>query len=233
MNVYIVGASLHELDVRMCKVEHGTELVNKLNMAKRKFEELDVSDLNAETSCATVHGAILELSPVKVSRKNRDVKYFEAKLTDGKKVARLVSFEPKLHKDLEKLKDSNESVSCVNCNVKKNWDGSQFEEVAVNKSTIRNSPKKFLISSQEKLQVSVTDLPELAGIEDLAVHGKVSIVGKIVSVTPVEEVKSKTNDKCFRKQECTIADKSCASRFVLWEELVEKVASVIRSLMWP
>ena len=49
-------------------------------MAKRKLEELDVSELR-ESSSATVHGVILELSPVKSSRKNGDMKYFEGKLT--------------------------------------------------------------------------------------------------------------------------------------------------------
>ena len=49
-----------------------------------------------EHSNATVHGMVVEVSPIKASRKNRDVKYFSGKITDGKKVARVISFDPKL-----------------------------------------------------------------------------------------------------------------------------------------
>ena len=44
----------------------------------------------------TVHGVILELSPIKSSRNNLDVKCFNGSITDGTKVARMVCFEPKL-----------------------------------------------------------------------------------------------------------------------------------------
>ena len=85
--------------------------------AKRKLDMV-ISDLEEEAN-ATVHGAILELSPLKVRKNNKDVEYFVAKLTDSKKVARLVCFEPNLRKDMENLKKNNESVSCVNCNVRR------------------------------------------------------------------------------------------------------------------
>ena len=68
----------------------------KLLMAKRKLEqehELEVSEINNEVSSATVHGVLVELSPIK---KSRDMEYFEGKVSDGKEVRRLVSFEPKL-----------------------------------------------------------------------------------------------------------------------------------------
>ena len=46
-------------------------------MTKRKLEqehELEVSEINNEVSSATVHGVLVELSPIKKSRKN-DVEY--------------------------------------------------------------------------------------------------------------------------------------------------------------
>ena len=39
---------------------------------------------------------VVEVSPIKASRKNPDIKYFSGKITDGKKVARVISFDPKL-----------------------------------------------------------------------------------------------------------------------------------------
>ena len=43
--------------------------------------EFDVSDME-EHSNATVRGMVVEVSPIKASRKNRDVKYFSRKITD-------------------------------------------------------------------------------------------------------------------------------------------------------
>lgn len=63
--------------------------------SKQKLE-LDVSRIKKEESSATVHGVLVELSPMK--RRKSDVQYFEGKITDGKEVCRFVSFEPKLFK---------------------------------------------------------------------------------------------------------------------------------------
>ena len=49
-----------------------------------------------EHSNATVHGMVVEVSPIKASRKNPYVKYFSGKITDGKKAARVISLDPKL-----------------------------------------------------------------------------------------------------------------------------------------
>lgn len=49
----------------------------------------------------TVHGVVTELSPVVCGKKNAEVGYFTSKLTDSKKMIRLISFEPKLHAEIE------------------------------------------------------------------------------------------------------------------------------------
>ena len=41
----------------------------------------------------SIHGVVTELSPIKCSKKNAKVKYFAGKLTDGKKMMRIVSFQ--------------------------------------------------------------------------------------------------------------------------------------------
>ena len=62
-----------------------------MNMCKSvKMAQFDVSDME-EHSNATVHGMVVEVSPIKANRKNLDVKYFSGKITDGKKVARVIS----------------------------------------------------------------------------------------------------------------------------------------------
>ena len=54
--------------------------------AKRKLvDECGVCDLKA-SNCAAIRG----VSPVKWSKKNSDVKYFDGRISNGMKVARLV-----------------------------------------------------------------------------------------------------------------------------------------------
>ena len=49
-------------------------------MAEQK-RAFDVSEIESESS-ATVHGIVLEVSPVKTSKNKPDVKYFSRKLTE-------------------------------------------------------------------------------------------------------------------------------------------------------
>ena len=42
------------------------------------------------------HGVVTELSPVKVSKRNSSVRYFDSKMSDGHKSVRVVSFDPSL-----------------------------------------------------------------------------------------------------------------------------------------
>ena len=118
------------------------------SMAKRQLDNFAVSDINQEYSNACVHGVISELSVVKESRKNSDVKYFNAKLTDGEKSVRMVSFEPKLREVMEKAKGNKEAVMVKNCVIKESTYGSSsvaptYEIVASSRSKIELSPKKF------------------------------------------------------------------------------------------
>ncbi len=93
-----------------------TKVVRKL--------QFDVSDINQEQSCATVHGVVVELK----KSKKIDVQYFEGKVSDGKEVCRFVSFEPKLFKEIEELKNNQESV--INCNIKMDRNGNDYEVIA-------------------------------------------------------------------------------------------------------
>ena len=74
----------------------------------------EVSNMIEEDS-ATVHGVVVELSPIKSSRNNPGVKFFNAKISDEKKSARMVSFEPKLWPSLETSQMEGSTVAIVNC----------------------------------------------------------------------------------------------------------------------
>ena len=59
---------------------------------------MELSDIEPPFSSAVVHGTVVgEVLPIKASRKNCKTMYFEGKLTDGRKIVQVVSFDPKLH----------------------------------------------------------------------------------------------------------------------------------------
>ena len=62
-------------------------------MAKREF---DVSNMEKQGENATMHGVMVEVSPIKLSRKNPGIKYFSGQITDGRKTARMICFKLKL-----------------------------------------------------------------------------------------------------------------------------------------
>ena len=120
-----------------------------------RYEHVQVSEDGTEKRVRCVrHGGAFkrhssqnggEVSPIKASRKNPDVKYFSGKITDGKKVARVISFDPKLRSILEKSREENTSLALVNCNVRKGKFDSGMEVMANNYTKVQNSPKRFKV----------------------------------------------------------------------------------------
>jgi len=82
----------------------------------QKRKHFEVSEMEEEDN-ATIHGVVVEVSPVRPSRNNPNVKLFSGKVSDGVKVARVISFEPKLHPSFAKSREEGKSVALVNCKV--------------------------------------------------------------------------------------------------------------------
>ena len=81
----------------------------------------------------------------KDKQKNPDVKYFSGKITDGKKVARIISFDPKVRSILEKSREEKTSLALTNCNVRKGKFDSGIEVMANNYTKVPNSLKRFKV----------------------------------------------------------------------------------------
>ena len=82
-----------------CTGNRSEEIMASSNL-KRKFE-FDVSEIGEEIhSGALVHSRVIEMSPIKNSWKNKDIKYVEGQLTNGKEVCRFISFDVKLEMTL-------------------------------------------------------------------------------------------------------------------------------------
>ena len=77
-----------------------------------------------------VHDIVTQMSPVKVSKRNSSIRYFDGKISDGQKSIRLASFDPGLRAALELARTS---VAFRNCQIKavsgssRGWGGGEVE----------------------------------------------------------------------------------------------------------
>ena len=55
---------------------------------------------------------------MKESRKSSSIKYFEGKMTDGKKTVRMVCFLPKLRPQLEVHREKKTVATLIGCSIK-------------------------------------------------------------------------------------------------------------------
>jgi hypothetical protein len=118
-----------------------------------------------------------------------------------------------------------QSVSVVNCAIKKSKLGSGYELIASEKTSIVASSKKFDVSDDLVSEKKLTyDLEKLDMIDETSIGNRVSIKGKVISLSDSEEIKSTlASGKVFVKKDGVISDESRASRLVLWENHVESV----------
>ena len=147
---------------------------------KCQHDEWDVSEI-AKSSAASVHGVVSHLTPVKDST-NKKTKWFDGRLTDGKKSVRPVSFDPSLRATFDASKHEKKPININNCIVKHGRDAGQLEILATSKSTIQMSPRKFLLTEEDfkyemSKQVTITD------INDLAANQRVSVVVNVISIS--------------------------------------------------
>ena len=88
-----------------------------LNMALKRRLEFDVSEAK-ECGSAVVHSVVVEVSPVKKSKKDEKVKYFRGQISNGKESVRVISFQPKLRDAMCKSVEKKNSVCLVNCQMR-------------------------------------------------------------------------------------------------------------------
>ena len=192
---------------------------------KLKLDELDVSEIE-ESKGAMVHGAVTELSPVKVSRRNSSVCHYDSKMSDSLKSARIVCFDPDLRFAMEASRGQGSSMCLVNCQVKacsrstQSVKAGEMKILATSRSKVEGSPRKFVVTGatveEEPVQVKLRD------VSGLSTGQLVTVVIKAMDVAAPEKVKTK-DGKELNKEECKICDESGCLRLVLWKKDVGRV----------
>lgn len=166
-------------------------------MATPVKRSYDVHDIEV-TEGATVHGQVIELSPLKKSKNRDNCKYFQGRISDGIKTARIISFEPNLRPSIEKFKNEESPIA---------YDS--FLEILTSRfSSIEQSPKKFKLPDG----VAKNDVIDINEIQSTAINQHISIIGKIIKIDEVvHKVRETTTEAGLYHQRRHI---KCSSRFM-------------------
>ena len=187
----------------------------------------DVSDVDDECQNASVHGVIVDVSPIHSTKRYSARKYFSACITDGKETLKFVCFNPALRPNVEKMRQRKKPCTIKNCTIKCSTyppTAGDFELQYTDKTTkiVANPKKKFEILN-DQIYTSSRVLEQLSELED-AIKGQiVTVCGKISSITDPEDVVQRSSGSKFQKQECTLADSGMSVPLKIWEEDIGKV----------
>ena len=190
---------------------------------KRKEDTWDVSNIE-ESFAATVSGLITQVSPIKNSKKNANVRYFNGRISDGKQTARIICFDPSLHQTVDQALKNRSSISFVNCQVKPNVFDKQLEVVATTRTKVETTSRIYTVPTENfedetsSKQISISELSDLS----TTALQQVDITIKVLSIDPSTTVNKNDGSK-VTKQDCIISDSTGTCRLVLWETDVEKL----------
>jgi hypothetical protein len=184
-------------------------------------DSFDVSDIDRECTNASVHGVIVDVSPIHAMKQNPGRKYFSACVTDGKETLRFVCFNPALQRAVEKMRDRKKPCTIKNCAIKCSTyppTAGDFELCYTDKTTkvVANPSKKFEISD-DKIYTSSRVLKRLSDLDDARKGQIVTVHGKISSLTAPEDVLQNSSGSKLRKQECILADSGMSVPLKIWE----------------
>ena len=181
--------------------------------------EWDVSKME-EGKGVCVHGIPVNVSPARESRNTKGVFYFEANLSDGKKCARVVSFDTTHRVILKKAEEEGSVVALSNSIVKRRSLSSELEVHMNKRSKVMSSPRKLSLGDVVVplgRTVKISDIASLTGSQEIEVKCKV------VKVNEVSAVKKSGDGKEPRNQDVIIADETGSCRLVLWEDDVNSL----------
>ena len=191
------------------------------SIGTKRGREWEVSEME-EGKGVSVHGIPVYVSPVKESSKTEGVRYFEAKLSDGKKCARVISFDPSHRDAMKNAQENQQVVLLANSTTKKSIFSSETEVHMDKRSKVLDSPRKMSLGGAAQFTKAV----KIADIVKVSAGQNVDVTCKVVEIGEVENVKKKSEDghgKEFRKQELKIGDDTGSCRLVLWEADVESL----------
>ena len=178
---------------------------------KRQLDSLD--DLQEPISNASLHAAVVSVSPVK---KGENAVYFDGKLTDGVKQVRLVGFSPNHQRTHSNYKQLKRSIQLDDCEIKLSRQSHAMEVILKKVTKITESSKEIdapeVDIAEETMSTNLINLTNLQNFQKVVVRIKVLDVSDVVMVTGGK-----------RKKDVVVADHSATSKVTLWEEDIDKL----------
>ena len=163
---------------------------------------LSPSKITSVDEHATVTGLLASLSPIKPSR------YFDAELTDGESLIRLVGFDKAKQRQLQPFSEDKLPVTLKDCLIQRNKYNDNLEIVIKPYTKIEESQMKFEVHD---LKTAGSPVISLSQLNDLHEHERVTVRVTIVKVYDVQKVGTKT------KQDVLVADTTGKATITLWE----------------
>ena len=186
----------------------------------------DVSDVDMECKNASVHGVIVDVSPIHSTKRYSARKYFTADVTDGKETLKFICFNPAMRPAIERMKEKKKPCTIKNCTIKCSTyppTAGDFELMnTAETKVVANPGKKFEISDKE-IYTSSRVLPQLSDLDDIIKGQSVTVCGKISRITDPEDVLQSSSGSKLQKQECTLADSGMSVSLKIWEGEIGKI----------
>ena len=189
-------------------------------------EEFDVSDIDRECKNASIHGVIVDVSPIHSTKRYSARKYFSADVTGGKETLKLLCFNTPLRYTTERLKKGGKPCTITNCNIKQSKylpTFGDFELHCTDKTNMVANPRRKFNVSDKVIYTSSRVLERLSDLDDIIKGQSVTVCGKISDTTDPIEVSQSSSGSKLQKQDCILADSSMRVPLKIWEEDVGKV----------
>ena len=148
-------------------------------------------------------------------KKGSKADYFDAQITDGEAQLRVVEEH---HKRLAEFEEHIQTVSLLNCQVKKLRKSEDLEILLHHKSHVEKSPQRNYRPDIDILATNSTN--RLSEIPLRKAHDRVSVMAKDVKVKQPVHVSGG-----LTKQDIIIADETGRATLTLWESDVETVTA--------
>lgn len=122
---------------------------------------------------------------------------------------------------MEMALEKREEVAMSNCTVKKRkgFEDDDLEIVVGTKCNLIKSPKKFCF---DQVQLPLIATITISSLCDIPVAQRVNIVGKVLRVKPVEQVRPYSGS-ALQKEDVIVADSTGSCRCVAWESNIGRL----------
>ena len=182
-------------------------------------DEVEISSVCEAKRSATVHGVVLQLSPVK-DNKLKSRKWFDGQICDGKSALRMVSYDAKLWGAMDKSREEQRPIALRNCSIQRSKRTLDLEVIANDNTEVTASPKKYKIDKSVLGSKPSVKLYSISEACKLAPGAIISVMAKVTVVKPPEKLLKKDRKTHVTKQDCLISDSSGTCRIVLWADRV-------------